>query len=109
VHLNGDPERRVAGILNVSFEGVEGESLLFALRDLALSSGSACTSASREASYVLRALGREDQLAQSSLRFSLGRFSTAEEVDCAIALVREQVDRLRSLGPARKEEKREAI
>jgi cysteine desulfurase len=109
VHLNGDPERRVAGILNVSFEGVEGESLLFALRDLALSSGSACTSASREASYVLRALGREDQLAQSSLRFSLGRFSTAEEVDCAIAVVREQVDRLRSLGPARTEEKREAI
>ena len=99
VHLNGDPERRVAGILNVSIEGVEGESLLFALRDLALSSGSACTSASREASYVLRALGRDDQLAQSSLRFSVGRYTTAEEVDAAIARVREQVPRLRALGP----------
>ena len=109
VHLNGDPERRVAGILNVSFEGVEGESLLFALRDLALSSGSACTSASREASYVLRALGRDDQLAQSSLRFSLGRFSTVEEVDYAIAVVREQVNRLRSLGPVGEEESREAM
>lgn len=109
VHLNGDPERRVAGILNVSFEGVEGESLLFALRDLALSSGSACTSASREASYVLRALGRDDQLAQSSLRFSLGRFSTVEEVDYAIAVVREQVNRLRSLGPVGEEQNREAM
>lgn len=109
VHLNGDPERRVAGILNVSFEGVEGESLLFALRDLALSSGSACTSASREASYVLRALGRDDQLAQSSLRFSLGRFSTVEEVDYAIAVVRAQVNRLRSLGPMGEEESREAM
>jgi cysteine desulfurase len=101
VHLNGDPERRVAGILNVSFEGVEGESLLFALRELALSSGSACTSASREASYVLRALGRDDQLAQSSLRLSLGRFSTAEEVEYAIRVICEQVQRLRALGPAR--------
>lgn len=109
VHLNGDPECRVAGILNVSFEGVEGESLLFALRDLALSSGSACTSASREASYVLRALGRDDQLAQSSLRFSMGRFSTAEEVDYAIAVVREQVNRLRSLGPIDEQESREAM
>ena len=99
VHLNGDPEQRVAGILNVCFEGVEGESLLFALRELAVSSGSACTSASREASYVLRALGRDDQLAQSSLRFSLGRFTTAEEVDRAAAIVRTQVQRLRALGP----------
>jgi cysteine desulfurase len=99
VHLNGDPERRVAGILNVSLEGVEGESLLFALRELALSTGSACTSASHEASYVLRALGRDDQLAQSSLRFSLGRFSTEAEVDYAIQVVRGQVDRLRGLGP----------
>jgi cysteine desulfurase len=89
----------VAGVLNVSFEGVEGESLLFALRELAISSGSACTSASHEASYVLRALGRDDQLAQSSLRFSLGRYSTAREVDEAIGLVREQVSRLRALGP----------
>jgi cysteine desulfurase len=110
VHLNGDPGRRVAGVLNVSFEGVEGESLLFALRDLAVSSGSACTSASREASYVLRALGHDDQLAQSSLRFSLGRFSTVEEVDYAIRVVREQVDRLRALGPRGDEQKdREAM
>jgi cysteine desulfurase len=99
VHLNGDPERRVPGVLNLSFEGVEGESLLFALRELAISSGSACTSASREASYVLRALGRDDQLAQSSLRFSLGRYSTEAEVDFAIRVVREQVNWLRSLGP----------
>jgi cysteine desulfurase len=109
VHLNGAPDRRVAGILNVSFEGVEGESLLFALRDLALSSGSACTSASRESSYVLRALGREDQLAQSSLRFSLGRYSTADEVSRAVKVVREQVDRLRALGPAGGEQNREAM
>jgi cysteine desulfurase len=109
VHLNGDPERRVAGVLNVSFEGVEGESLLFALRELAVSSGSACTSASREASYVLRALGRDDQLAQSSLRFSLGRFSTTEEVDFAIGAVREQVNRLRGLGPGGGERNREAM
>jgi cysteine desulfurase len=109
VYLNGDPERRVAGVLNVSFEGVEGESLLFALRDLAVSSGSACTSASREASYVLRALGRDDQLAQSSLRFSLGRYSTAEEVDFAIRVVTEQVDRLRGLGPGGGAENREAM
>ena len=99
VHINGDAERRVAGLLSVCFEGVEGESLLFALRELAVSSGSACTSASREASYVLRALGRDDQLAQSSLRFSLGRFTTAAEVDYAIRVVREQVGRLRALAP----------
>ncbi|NHA15632.1 IscS subfamily cysteine desulfurase [Thioalkalivibrio sp. XN279] len=109
VHLNGDPERRVAGILNVCFEGVEGESLLFALRELAVSSGSACTSASREASYVLRALGRDDQLAQSSLRFSVGRFTTAEDVDRAAAIVRTQVQRLRSLGPDGSEAQEAAI
>jgi len=109
VHLNGDPERRVAGILNVCFEGVEGESLLFALRELAVSSGSACTSASREASYVLRALGRDDQLAQSSLRFSVGRFTTAEEVDRAAAIVRTQVQRLRALGPDGSEAQEAAI
>jgi cysteine desulfurase len=109
VHLNGHAERRVAGILNVCFEGVEGESLLFALRDLAVSSGSACTSASREASYVLRALGREDQLAQSSLRFSFGRFSSVAEIDFAIRSVREQVSRLRSLGPGGGQQDREAM
>ena len=109
VHLNGDPTRRVAGILNVSFEGVEGESLLFALRELAVSSGSACTSASREASYVLRALGRDDQLAQSSLRFSVGRFSTADDVDRAAAIVRTQVQRLRALGPGSTDAQEAAI
>jgi cysteine desulfurase len=109
VQLNGDAERRVAGILNVSFEGVEGESLLFGLRELAVSSGSACTSASREASYVLRALGRDDQLAQSSLRFSVGRFTTAEDVDRAAAIVRRQVQRLRALGPDGSEAQEAAI
>ena len=99
VLLNGHRESRIPGILNVSFEGVEGESLLFALRELAVSSGSACTSASREASYVLRALGRSDQLAQSSIRFSLGRYTTEEEVDRAVAIVAEQVHRLRGLAP----------
>jgi len=109
VHVNGDAEQRVAGILSVCFEGVEGESLLFGLRNLAVSSGSACTSASREASYVLRALGRDDQLAQSSLRFSLGRFSTVEEVDYAIRVIREQIDRLRGLAPQGGEDGREAM
>jgi cysteine desulfurase len=99
VFLNGDEEQRVAGNLNVSFAFVEGESLIMALKDLAVSSGSACTSASLEPSYVLRALGREDELAHSSIRFSLGRFSTQEEVDYAVAKIREQVDRLRELSP----------
>jgi len=97
VLLNGHPQSCIAGILNVSFEGVEGESLLFALRELAVSSGSACTSASREPSYVLRALGRDDQLAQSSLRFSVGRSTSEAEIDRAVTLVREQVTRLRGL------------
>jgi cysteine desulfurase len=99
VVLNGDEENRVAGNLNLSFAFVEGESLIMALKDLAVSSGSACTSASLEPSYVLRALGREDELAHSSIRFTLGRFTTAEEVDYAIARIREQVDRLRELSP----------
>jgi len=99
VLMNGHPEARIPGILNVSFEGVEGESLLFALRELAVSSGSACTSATREASYVLRALGRSDQLAQSSIRFSFGRYTTAEEIDDAVTIVSEQVHRLRGLAP----------
>ena len=110
VLLNGDPGNRAPGILNVSFEGVEGESLLFALREIAVSSGSACTSASREASYVLRALGRSDQAAQSSIRFSIGRFTTDQEVERCIAVVEEQVQRLRGLGPAgRNSEAQEAI
>jgi cysteine desulfurase len=99
VYLNGDEVRRVAGNLNVSFAFVEGESLIMALKDLAVSSGSACTSASLEPSYVLRALGREDELAHSSIRFSLGRFTTQEEVDYAVAKIREQVGRLRELSP----------
>jgi cysteine desulfurase len=99
VELNGHPHDRVAGLLNISFRGVEGESLQFALRELAISAGSACSSASEEASYVLRALGRSDQLAQSSLRFSLGRFTTPEQVETAIAAVKREVTRLRSLSP----------
>ena len=98
VELNGDPERRVANILNVSFRGVEGESLQFALRDLAVSAGSACSSGSDEGSYVLRALGRDDQLAQSSLRFSLGRFSTDADIDAAVAAVAREVRRLREIS-----------
>jgi cysteine desulfurase len=105
VELNGHPQARVAGLLNVSFRGVEGESLQFALRELAVSAGSACSSASEEASYVLRALGRSDQLAQSSLRFSLGRYTTAEQVETAIAAVKREVTRLRSYSPSAVENK----
>ena len=99
VFLNGDEEHRVAGNLNLSFAYVEGESLIMALKDLAVSSGSACTSASLEPSYVLRALGREDELAHSSIRFSIGRFTTEEDVDYAVEKLREQVSRLRELSP----------
>ena len=99
VFLNGDEEQRVAGNLNVSFAFVEGESLIMALKDLAVSSGSACTSASLEPSYVLRALGREDELAHSSLRFTLGRFPAEEEVDYAVSKIGQQVERLRELSP----------
>jgi cysteine desulfurase len=106
VELNGHPTDRVAGLLNISFRGVEGESLQFALRELAVSAGSACSSASEEASYVLRALGRSDQLAQSSLRFSLGRFTTAEQVETAIAAVKREVTRLRSYSPPATSEKK---
>jgi cysteine desulfurase len=99
VVLNGHAQRRIAGLLNVSFRGIEGESLQFALREIAVSAGAACSSASEEASYVLRALGHSDQLAQSSLRFSLGRYTTAEQVDTAIAAVKREVSRLRSFAP----------
>jgi cysteine desulfurase len=99
VELNGHREQRVANVLNVSFHGIEGESLQFALRELAVSAGAACSSASEAASYVLRALGRSDQLAHSSLRFSLGRFTTAAEIETAIEAVRREVTRLRSLSP----------
>jgi cysteine desulfurase len=99
VYLNGDLEHRVAGNLNISFAYVEGESLIMALKDFAVSSGSACTSASLEPSYVLRALGREDELAHSSIRFTIGRFTTEEEVDYVIGLISQQVNRLRELSP----------
>ncbi|MBT3091906.1 MAG: IscS subfamily cysteine desulfurase [Candidatus Thiodiazotropha sp. (ex Lucina pensylvanica)] len=99
VYLNGDEDQRLAGNLNVSFAFVEGESLIMALKDLAVSSGSACTSASLEPSYVLRALGREDELAHSSIRFTLGRFSIVEEVDYAIKKIQTEVERLRELSP----------
>ena len=99
VYLNGDLDQRIAGNLNISFNFVEGESLMMALNDMAVSSGSACTSASLEPSYVLRALGREDELAHSSIRFTFGRFSTEEEVDYVLNKVKEQVERLRELSP----------
>ncbi|HMW18378.1 MAG TPA: IscS subfamily cysteine desulfurase [Accumulibacter sp.] len=99
VFVNGDLERRVPHNLNVSFAYVEGESLLMAIKDLAVSSGSACTSASLEPSYVLRALGRQDELAHSSIRFTLGRFTTEEEIDYAIKLLHEKIGRLRDLSP----------
>ena len=99
VYINGDLENRIPGNLNVSFNFVEGESLIMALKDMAVSSGSACTSASLEPSYVLRALGREDELAHSSIRFSLGRFTTAEDVDFVVETVRKKVEKLRELSP----------
>lgn len=99
VSLNGDMKHAVPNILNVSFNFVEGESLIMAIKDLAVSSGSACTSASLEPSYVLRALGREDELAHSSIRFSIGRFTTEAEIDYAITLLREKVAKLRELSP----------
>ena len=99
VHINGSTQQRIAGNLNVSFAFVEGESLIMALKDLAVSSGSACTSASLEPSYVLRALGLDDELAHSSIRFSIGRFTTAEEIDYAVVKVREAVTKLRELSP----------
>jgi len=99
VYLNGDLDHRVPGNLNVSFNFVEGESLIMALKDMAVSSGSACTSSSLEPSYVLRALGRNDELAHSSIRFSIGRFTTEEEVDYVANLLREKVTKLRDLSP----------
>ena len=99
VYVNGDLEQRVAGNLNISFNYVEGESLIMAVKDIAVSSGSACTSASLEPSYVLRALGLSDELAHSSLRFSIGRYTTAEEIDYTIGHVRSAVEKLRELSP----------
>jgi cysteine desulfurase len=99
VYINGDLEHRVPHNLNVSFNYVEGESLIMAIKDLAVSSGSACTSASLEPSYVLRALGRSDELAHSSIRFTFGRFTTEEEIDFTINLIKEKVAKLRELSP----------
>ena len=96
VILNGHEHRRVAGILNVSFAGIDGETLLMALKDLAVSTGSACTSASLEPSYVLRAIGLSDALAHSAIRFSVGRFTTAEDIEKAVAIIRQTVERLLS-------------
>jgi cysteine desulfurase len=99
VQVNGSLTQRVAGNLNISFAYVEGESLIMALKDLAVSSGSACTSASLEPSYVLRALGLDDEQAHSSIRFSIGRFTTEEEIDFAIEKIRDAVEKLRALSP----------
>lgn len=99
VHINGDMEQRVAHNLNLSFNFVEGESLIMAIKDVAVSSGSACTSASLEPSYVLRALGRSDELAHSSIRFSIGRFTTVEEIDYVVDLLKHKIGKLRELSP----------
>ena len=99
VYVNGDVEHRVPHNLNMSFNFVEGESLIMAVKDIAVSSGSACTSASLEPSYVLRALGRSDELAHSSIRFTIGRFTTEDEVDYAIDLLKRKIDKLRDLSP----------
>ncbi|HVL09868.1 MAG TPA: IscS subfamily cysteine desulfurase [Burkholderiaceae bacterium] len=99
IYVNGDMEHRIPHNLNVSFNFVEGESLIMAIKDVAVSSGSACTSASLEPSYVLRALGRNDELAHSSIRFTIGRFTTEEEVDYTIALLKSKISKLRDLSP----------
>ena len=99
VYVNGDAERRVPHNLNVSFNFVEGESLIMAIKDVAVSSGSACTSASLEPSYVLRALGRSDELAHSSIRFTVGRFTTEEEIEYTADLVKRKIAKLRELSP----------
>jgi cysteine desulfurase len=99
VYVNGHMERRVPHNLNASFNYVEGESLIMAVKDIAVSSGSACTSASLEPSYVLRALGRSDELAHSSIRFTIGRFTTEEEIDFAVQLLKDKVAKLRDMSP----------
>lgn len=99
IYINGDLAQKVPNILNVSFAYIEGESLMMALKDIAVSSGSACTSASLEPSYVLRALGRKDELAHSSIRFSIGRFTTDEDIDYTISILEQAVSRLRELSP----------
>jgi len=99
VYINGTMESRLPNNLNISFAFVEGESLLMGINDVAVSSGSACTSATLEPSYVLKALGRNDELAHSSIRFTLGRFTTEEEVDYAIKLLHDKIGKLREMSP----------
>jgi cysteine desulfurase len=99
IYVNGHPTERLPGNLNVSFAYVEGESLLMGINDIAVSSGSACTSATLEPSYVIRALGIDDELAHSSIRFGLGRFNTLEEVDYVTDRVSKEVKRLREMSP----------
>ena len=99
VFLNGDEEQRVFSNLNISFAYIEGESMIMAIRDLAVSSGSACTSASLEPSYVLRALGVDEELAHTSIRFGIGRFTTEEEIDFAIETVSGAINKLREMSP----------
>ena len=99
IYVNGDLEHRVPHNLNVSFNFVEGESLIMGMKELAVSSGSACTSASLEPSYVLRALGRNDELAHSSIRFTLGRFTTPEDIEYAVRLIKERIGKLREMSP----------
>lgn len=99
IYVNGDMNNKVSNILNISFAYVEGESLIMALKDIAVSSGSACTSASLEPSYVLRALGRKDELASSSIRFSFGRFTTEADIEYTLSLINHAVERLRELSP----------
>ena len=99
IYLNGDIDKRIPGNLNISFNFIEGESLIMATKDIAVSSGSACTSASLEPSYVLRALGREDELAHSSIRLSIGKYTTEKEIDYAITLIKDSVNKLRDLSP----------
>lgn len=99
VYLNGDLNQRISGNLNISFNFIEGESLIMAVKDMAVSSGSACTSASLEPSYVLRALGRDDELAHSSIRLTIGKYTTEDEVDYAVDLIKTSVQKLRELSP----------
>jgi cysteine desulfurase len=99
IYLNGDKNHRYVGNINFSFAGIEGESMIMALKDLAVSSGSACTSSSLEPSYVLHSIGVEDDLAHTSIRFGIGRFTTEEEIDYAITLIKSKIDKLRALSP----------
>ena len=98
-YVNGDMEKRVPHNLNISFNFVEGESLIMGVKELAVSSGSACTSASLEPSYVLRALGRNDELAHSSIRFTIGRFTTEQDIDFTVKLIRGKIGKLRAMSP----------